>query len=272
MARELFPRRVLLRLARLTEADRAALHELRLDHTRLGFAYQLAFIRLTGRLPRQRPLELDEDLLAFVAQQLGLEAGVVNLMERYASRQPTVSEHTERARNHLGLRPFRSGDRDGVRGFVRKEAEHLEQAAGLVAASEEYLRRNNVLLPAESTLRRIVGNERAAARTEIFDRIEALLSSDLCGSLDDLLVVIPSPGAKDTSRLQSLKEPPGAASPQSLLIELEKLDVIAETGAMTIDLAWLRSALRKSLAHRVRHSRPKSSNRVTRCHISLGRL
>ncbi len=38
-AKQIFPRRVLVRLARISEADRAELRDLRLDHTRLGFAY-----------------------------------------------------------------------------------------------------------------------------------------------------------------------------------------------------------------------------------------
>lgn len=255
MAKEIFPRRVLLRLAQISEADRAELRGLRLDHTRLGFAYQLAFIRLTGRLPRQKPLEIAEDLLVYVAQQLGFGDDASSLMTRYASRQPTISEHTERAKIYLGVRPFEAKDREALSVFVRKEAEHLEQVAGLVAASEEYLRRHKVLLPATSTIRRVVGEERATVRRRIFDRVSGLLSDQIRAALDKLLVVQTSqPGARGASALQTLKEPPGPASPRSLLREIEKLDAIATTGALEVDLSWLRSALKKALAHRVRHS------------------
>jgi len=40
------------------------------DHNRLGVAYQMAFLRLTGRFPSQQPLELLPDVLAFVAGAL----------------------------------------------------------------------------------------------------------------------------------------------------------------------------------------------------------
>ena len=125
MAEGIFPRRVLLRQAQLSRRDHDELRDLRVDHTRLGFACQLAFIRLTGRLPGQKPIEVAEDLLLYVAQQLGFE------------------------------------DRARLRDFVRKQAEHLEPTAGLVAAPEEFLRRTRVLLPALSTIRRVVVEERA---------------------------------------------------------------------------------------------------------------
>ena len=49
----------------LTEADRDRIGRLRHDHTRLGLAYQFAFIRLTGRLPRHAPFEVARDLLHY---------------------------------------------------------------------------------------------------------------------------------------------------------------------------------------------------------------
>jgi hypothetical protein len=41
-------------------------------HNRLGFAYQIALLRLTGRFPSQQPLALLPDVLAFVANELAL--------------------------------------------------------------------------------------------------------------------------------------------------------------------------------------------------------
>ncbi len=128
MADGSFPRRVLLRQAQLSRRDHDELRDLRVDHTRLGFAYQLAFTRLTGRLPRQTPIEVAEDLLLYVAQQLGFEERAHTLLDQYAARQPTISEHTERVKRYLGFRTFEREDHERLRDFVRKEAEHLEQA------------------------------------------------------------------------------------------------------------------------------------------------
>ena len=228
---------------------------MRHDHTRLGFAYQLAFVRLTGRLPVLQPLEVDAELLRFVASQIRVTQAE-NLITRYASRPRTIAFHADAVRDHLGVRPFERAEREGLRGHLCEEAAHLERPAGLVASAEAYLRSKDILLPASSTLRRLVGEVRAEAAAEVEGRIDALVTDSTRASLDGLLVADGSGTSKTTTRstLQTLKEPPGMASPRALIAEAGKLDVIQETGALEVDLSWLRPSLRKSLAHRVRAS------------------
>ena len=251
------------RQARLTDEDRSRVARLRHDHTRIGFAYQIAFVRLTGRLPRQRPFEVEPDVLHHVARQLRLSAATGGeeqadaLVARYAARQPTVSAHAEAVRLHLGVRPFGPDERTALEAFVRGEAAHMERPAGLVARAEEHLRREGVLLPAASAIRRVVGSVRAEVLDGTYQRASADLSIGVRAALDALLIV-EGDGESETSvsrsPLQSLKEPPGAASPRALLAETEKLDVLRETGALDVDLSWMRASLRKALAHRVRYS------------------
>jgi hypothetical protein len=77
-------------------------------HTRLGLAYQIAFVRVAGRLPKQKPFEVAPELLRYVAGRLDLDT---DLIERYAERQPTVSSHADLAAGHLGYRPFDGAER-----------------------------------------------------------------------------------------------------------------------------------------------------------------
>jgi len=51
--------------------DRLEVRRRRPDHNRLGFAYQIAFVRILGRFPRHKPLETDEEILRYAALQLG---------------------------------------------------------------------------------------------------------------------------------------------------------------------------------------------------------
>ena len=237
---------------RLSADDLALVARRRHDHTRLGLAYQVAFVRLTGRLPRQRPFEAEPDLLRLVADQLDVGGAEPEaLAARYAARRPTVSEHADVARRHLGVRPFGDAERAALRVHLRVEAAHLERPAGLVAAAEAYLRRERVLLPATSALRRLVGEVRAEVAEEIDERVGAALSDGVRVALDGLLDVDDD---RLTSPLQSIKEPPGHASPRALVAETEKLETIRATGALGVDLSWLRPSLRKALAHRVRYS------------------
>src|ERR1700693_2025011 len=66
----MFSRDQLKRAASLTEEDFVQLGKCRRPHNRLGFAYQVAFVRLFDRFPQQQSFELLEELVYFSAGQL----------------------------------------------------------------------------------------------------------------------------------------------------------------------------------------------------------
>ena len=68
----LYPRELIAERVVLTPADHAQIALCRGAHNRLGWPYQMAFLRLTGRFPSQQPLELLPDVLAFVASELAI--------------------------------------------------------------------------------------------------------------------------------------------------------------------------------------------------------
>ena len=261
---------------RLTPDDLERLGSLRHEHTRLGYAYQVAFYRLTGRLPRQDPLEIVPDLVSFVAHQVSggaPEKSVAaaqasspssadvdaeragELLELYAAGQRTIFQHQADIRRRLKLRLFGRAEREALMGHLAGEARHLERADGLVASAEAYLREAGVLLPAVSTVRRLVGEIRADAAGEAERRIEQELPPSVRRELQSLLDVEVEAGReRGLSALQSLKEPPGPTSPNALVAETRKLELIRATGALEVDLSWLRPSLMKALARRVRYS------------------
>jgi hypothetical protein len=98
-----FSRGKLVREASLTQADMNEVAKCRRDHNRLGFAYQIGFARLFNRFPAQQPLEINDELLSFVAVQMNIDSERIS---DYASWQHTVSEHQARIQQYLGLRPF----------------------------------------------------------------------------------------------------------------------------------------------------------------------
>src|SRR5258708_7476580 len=62
-----FSRGKLVREASLTQADMNQVAKCRRDHNRLGCPYQIGFARLFNRFPAQQPLEINNELLSFVA-------------------------------------------------------------------------------------------------------------------------------------------------------------------------------------------------------------
>ena len=242
-----YPKECIAARAALSSDDHALIARCRGTHNRLGFAYQMAFVRLMGRLPNQHPLEIHDDLLAFVADELHVDPEVI---QTYARRQPTVSNHQEQIRGYIDLKPFSQATQVDLDAFLIEEAHRLEQHSALRSRAEEFLRERHVLLPADSTLKRIVSEQREKARQALFSRMMGTLSSEVRTRLDDLLVV----GENRISPLQRLKESPGFPSPRALLRLCDKLDRITETGVHTLDLTWLNNNLQRSMARHVEHA------------------
>ena len=110
-----FSRGQMIREASLTEADLAKVTKCRRDHNRLGFTYQIGFVRLWRPLAGRQPLEVCDELLSFVAMQLNIDA---TSLEEYAARQPTVSDHQARIRDYLKLAIFDHEQAEALERFV----------------------------------------------------------------------------------------------------------------------------------------------------------
>lgn len=236
-----YTREQLLVLAKLTAEDLEEIERRRRDHNRLGFAYQLAFMRIYNRFPIQRPsFEIDLELLTFVGIQLDIS---VDEIEYYHTRQPTLSRHQEQIRFYLGLRRFGEKAQAELEEFLFAEACRLEQMNALLARAEEFLREQSILQPAEDTLRRLIVTQRQTAREHIYERITGLLSEPFQTILDELLEV----KGGSLTPFQRLKQPPGQASPKSMLKLIRKMERIEETGILAIDLSWLNNNYQRSL-------------------------
>jgi hypothetical protein len=99
----MFSRQQLKRAANLTEKDLKQIRKCRRSHNRIGFAYQVAFVRLFNRFPKQQPFEVLDELVSFSAAQLGVDTGLIGL---YRERQQTISEHQQTIAGYLGLHHF----------------------------------------------------------------------------------------------------------------------------------------------------------------------
>ncbi|MCY4030382.1 MAG: DUF4158 domain-containing protein [Acidobacteria bacterium] len=120
----------LIRDATFLEADRQEIALRRGPHNRLGFAYQVAFVRVLGRFPQQAPLEIDGEILRFAALQLGADAEAIHA---YAVRQQTVSEHQQRIGEYLRLRTWDTAAGERLARFLEDEALRIERTASLLA-------------------------------------------------------------------------------------------------------------------------------------------
>src|SRR5262245_18527999 len=132
-----YPRDLITERVRFTPADQSQIAHCRGVHNRLGFAYQIGFVRLTGRFPAQQPLEMLQDLLVWVAQEVDIAPAAI---EASAQRRQTVSEHQLLLQSYLGLRLCGPAERDLLGHFLREEALRLDSTPALIAQAKAFLR------------------------------------------------------------------------------------------------------------------------------------
>ncbi|MBI5681501.1 MAG: DUF4158 domain-containing protein [Methanobacterium sp.] len=228
-----------------SEKDRTFIEQFRSNHNRFGFAYQMAFVYLTGCFPTQDPLEIIDDLLCFTATELGINSDEIN---KYSKRRQTIAEHQEKIRVYLNLRRFGETESSLLKEFLYKESCRLEQTSSLMAKAQEFLRNNQIILPANYAIRRIIGEQRDAARKYIFTKLFNQLPIEIKEKIEELLVITEN----RISTYQILKEPPGYPTPLALLKLIDKINYIKQTGIIEIDISWINNNFQKLLARKAR--------------------
>ena len=80
----------ILHHAGFSREDMAEISKRRRENNRLGFAYQLAFVRLAHRFPSEAPFEIVPELLTYVSVQLNIPSESI---DAYKQRRQTIAEH-----------------------------------------------------------------------------------------------------------------------------------------------------------------------------------
>ena len=236
----------LIREASFLEADQREI-ALRLGrHNQLGFAYQVAFVRVLGRFPQQAPLKIDGEILRFAALQLGADAETIHA---YAGRQQTVSDHQHRIGEYLRLGAFDAAGSERLARFLEDEALRLERTASLLARARAWLRDEHVLAPGDSVLRRAVGAARHQARARLTHRMAERLSAPMRDRLDALVAVGDDQPHSPLQRIKASSSNPSVGGMKRLLA---RLALIEATGVLGIDVGWVNGNYQRILFHSVR--------------------
>ncbi len=236
----------LINQAKISQEDLREIQLCRKEEMQLGFAYQLAFVKLLNRFPEQQPFEVIQDILNYTSIQLGINAGLISL---YPQRRQTVSEHRERIRNYLELQGFDLHIQADLKDFILELAYQMEQSSSIIAKTDQFLRERKILRPSDDTLRRVIATQREVAKKEISNRIIDSLDKELLTKLDGLLIS----NKNNHSILNFLKQPPGRPSPSSMLKLVEKIEIIRDLGIFQIDFKWLNNNLQRFLSRYTRN-------------------
>lgn len=201
-------------------------------YNRLGFAVQLATVRLVGRCLTD-PLVVPRPVVEPVAGQLGIaDASALKL---YAQRGQTGYEHAAEISAVYGYVDFADPVKyEQLRLFLSARAwTSSEGPVRLFERAVLWLRERKVLLPGVSILTRLVAEVRAGANDRLYAVLIDAAGPALIQELEALLRV------EVGSRLtvwERLRTGPARVSVPELLRQLERLTRLQALGAGTIDV------------------------------------
>jgi len=202
-----------------TSKDLAFINKHRREHNRLGIALQLAVLRYPGWTLFQIK-DIPSKILDYIAKQIDVSP---QEYKQYAKRVATRNEHLEELRQHYGYQNLSFGTYRIIAQYTLQRALENGNTDYLIRLTIEELRRQKVILPAMTTIERIVWEARQRAEERIFKSISSTLYESQKPKLDYLLDVN---STYSKTPLAWLREIPGQSSPDAFLKVIQRLKVI----------------------------------------------
>ena len=213
----------------LSPEDKREIGRCRGINHQLSFALQLCVLRNYGRF-LQDYSTVPIHILNHLGGQLG-QPPVLFLEPPH--REATDLEHERRIREHLSFRSFDEAVQDKLESWLYRPAMEGFEPRDLYHQAEDLLRSWKVVLPAPSSLERIVGSVGAHAGEVLFDQITKRLTPELQHGIDTILEV---PKGDHRSKLFRLKQYPPEAKATAIKEYIERYHLVSALGVEHLDL------------------------------------
>jgi TnpA family transposase len=246
------------RFFHLDDKDRGLVGRCRSDHTRLGFAVQLATVRFLGTF-LANPAEVPPGVVAYIARQLRItETGGLG---RYATGEKRW-DHAAEIRRNYGYRDFHQSSEAAAlaRWLANRAWVSAERPSVLFDLATARLVERKVLLPGVTVLARLVAQVRDKAAARLWRTLARTLKPQQVARLETLLV------AHEHSRqspLERLRRAPTRVSVAGLVGALERLQEIRALGVGHIDLSAVPPVRVQALARYAAAARAQAVARMS---------
>lgn len=227
----------------LSAHDLAEVRRCRGQDNRHSFAIQLCTLRAYGRFLGQDYGAVPVRILNHVGRQLGLPPV---LFATPPARKQTDTEHERRIRVHLGFCTFEDAVRRELTQWLRQRAAEGMLADELVVRAEHRLLSQKVVVPARSTIERVVNSVVSRTESSLMEQIHERLPDSFCGVIDALIVV---PEGLSTSRLELLRESAPEPTPEAINRFLRAAGSLREMHLGDVNLAGLPGVTASTVAH-----------------------
>lgn len=217
-----------------SKRDLEIINKRRREENRLGFAVQLAILRYPG-WPYTHIKSIPDSVIHYISKQIGSTPSSFSL---YPQRENTLWDHLKEIRNEYDFVTFTLKE-------YRMTFKHLHQLAlengdaiHLLHECIDFLRKNKIILPAITTLERMVWEARAMAEKKLFNTVSQSLSNEQKEKLEEI-ITSQHPSESNKTILGWLKEPPGHPSPETFLKLIERLEYIRGMELETVQISHL---------------------------------
>jgi TnpA family transposase len=217
-----------------SKRDLEIVNKRRREENRLGFAVQLAVLRYPG-WPYTHIKSIPESVIHYISKQIGATPSSISL---YPQRENTLWDHLKELRSEYDFVTFTLRE-------YRISLKHLHQLAfengdaiHLLHECIDFLRKNKIILPAITTLERMVWEARTMAEKKLFNTVSQSLTNEQKGKLEEI-ITSQHPSESNKTILGWLKEPPGHPSPETFLKVIERLEYIRGMELETVQISHL---------------------------------
>lgn len=235
----------------LTPADHEQIAFSRTDTQRLGFALLLCGLRYLGFFPDDLQTA-PAPMVIYLAEQLDCDSAV---LADYGQRAQTRREHQHLLLDYLDFRWMSGDDQQDFFQWLSQRALENDRPSTLLQQASERLYKQQFVRPAITTLERLVIQARQKAHEMTYERLAAVLDTDLRARLDALLQPAAPHGH---TPLSWLRRPARGYSASDILATLSKLAFAQE---WSID-DWQLTTLPPARVHHLVQIARRSSNQA----------
>lgn len=227
----------------LDDRDRALLEPRRHDHTRLGFALQLATARFLGTFLSD-PTDVPHSVVLSLASQLNIADPTVLTLYREGQMR---YDHVHEIMQEYGYQDFSSQPEHFrfLRWLYTRAWWSEERLTVLFDLAMAHLIDHKVLLPGVSVLERLVSSVREHASMRLWQLLAQLPTPPQCVLLETLLEV---PEGERQTPLDRLRRGPARVSGPALVQALHRVDAIRLFEVENLDLSFVPRGRVKALA------------------------
>jgi TnpA family transposase len=163
-----------------SKQDLEIINKRRREENRLGFAVQLAVLRYPG-WPYTHIKSIPESVLHYISKQIGATPTSLSL---YPQRENTLWDHLKEIRSEYDFVTFTLKEYRMTFKYLHQLALENGDAIHLLHECFDFLRKNKIILPAITTLERMVWGARAMAERKLFNTVSQSLTNEQKAKLE----------------------------------------------------------------------------------------